>query len=76
MAKKHHGSSFDNFLKEEGIFAAVEATARGLRDAGVMQTPMLREFEQFRERLNRPAAPNARLRRTMRAKTPWRDSQS
>lgn len=70
--KKHHGSSLDDFLKEEGVLAAVEATARGLNDAGVMPTPTLREFEQFRERLARPATPNDRLRRTMRAKLPWK----
>jgi uncharacterized protein (DUF1778 family) len=36
-----------------------------------MTAPTPREFEQFRERLDRPAAPNDRLRRTMRAKRPW-----
>lgn len=70
--KKHHGSSLDDFLNEEGVFAAVEATARGLHDAGAMNRVTLRAFEQFRERLDRPATPNDRLRRTMRTKLPWK----
>lgn len=58
MSNKHHGSSLDDFLKEEGILAAVEATARGLHDAGVMNTATLREFQ--RQAL--PLAP-ARIKR-------------
>lgn len=72
MSNKHHGSSLDDFLKEEGILAAVEATARGLHNAGVMNTATLREFEQFRERLAHPPAPNDRLRRTMQTLPPWK----
>lgn len=47
MSNKHHGSSLDDFLKEEGIFAAVEATARGLHGAGVMSTATLRELQRM-----------------------------
>ena len=72
MRRRHHGSSLDDFLKEEGILAAVEATARGLHRADVMNRVTLREFEQFCEQPPRQAAPNARLRRTMRANASWK----
>ena len=54
-AKRHHGSSLDSFLKEEGVFehvqtsvlASVQATAMGLHKAGVMTHAVLCEFDQL-----------------------------
>lgn len=71
MSKRHHGSSLDKFLKEEGIFAAVQATVDGLHRAGAMNAITLRELTELCRQLDRPAAPNGRPRRTMRAKPPW-----
>jgi len=55
-AKRHHGTTLDSFLKEEGlhdsILAAVLATAQGLNNAGAMDHTTLGEFAQISSSLN------------------------
>lgn len=61
MPNKHHGSSLDSFLKEEGVqqrmkdsvLAAVHDTAKGLANAGATDQATLCEFDRLRERTRR-----------------------
>jgi hypothetical protein len=61
---KHHGTSIDGFLKEEGVLqrlqdsmlAAVHDTATGLHKAGTMDRAMLCELDRLE------AIPNKHIR--------------
>jgi DNA-binding Xre family transcriptional regulator len=74
MSDAHIGSDFDDFLRDEGIFAEVEAGAikkvvacmieQAMADSHVTKTEMARRMETSRAQLDRlldPAVPSVTL---------------
>lgn len=65
-AAKVRGKNRTDFILEAAQHAAEEAL---LDQALVRVTPQA--YEQFLARLDRPAAPNARLQKTLKTPAPW-----
>jgi uncharacterized protein (DUF1778 family) len=66
-AAQSAGKTRTDFILEAARRAAEEA----LLDRALMVVGP-EAYGEFLKRLDRPAQPNARLRRTMQAKTPWK----
>ena len=82
MSNKAIGSSFDDFLKEEGIYEEVEAAAlkkviafqleRAMTDGNVTKAEMARRMNTSRSQLDRlldPEKPQVQLDTVMKAAT-------
>ena len=69
MSKKHIGSDFDDFLRDEGLFEAVEAgaikkvvasmIAQAMAESHVTKTEMARRMDTSRAQLDRLLDPDS-----------------